>query len=206
VRQAVHKRISLPENFAYQPGGPGGAAAKVMQQHLHQQRLLQKRQQGMQKPRGTYGERRGSKPYCLGAGGSEFIFQPIAEDEPPSSQVSPQYGDSRLADIDDDILRHQRAASAHCSTGISLSHHQHHDAGGRYYLPPMTSTSNSAIPPICDSTFHNNYTIESESCIRLSANHLYTTSSTTAIDGLPRVMAASCKLTDSPREQSPETN
>lgn len=90
VKQAVSKRISVPENFVYFP--PSKHLA--LQQQLLQHRLLQKRQ-SLQKQRFSHGEplaglRRVSygKPYLPTDGlnlpqfGSDFLFQPIAEDEP----------------------------------------------------------------------------------------------------------------------------
>ena len=208
-RQVAHKRISLPEN--YFPGGSGcpnssGAAAKVLQQHLHQQRLLAKRQQGVQKPRGghhLYGERRGSfsKPYGLVVGGncqvgsgcgSEFIFQPIAEDEPPSTTSAysaEATASNRSVDIIDEDLpqsHHERALSAH-------SYH------GSFYNKQLQSV----ILPAASSS--NSYF--SDSCYNGGSEPIVALSDTTAIEGLPRVMAASCKLSDSPaRGQSPIRN
>ena len=204
-----HKRISLPEN--YFPGGSGcqngsGAAAKILQQHLHQQRLLAKRQQGVQKPRGghhLYGERRGSfsKPYGLVVGGncqvgsgSEFIFQPIAEDEPPSTtsaySIEPATSNRSVDIIDEDLPQshHERALSAH-------SYH------GSFYNKQLQSSA-SMLPTAGSS---NSYF--SDSCYNGGSEPIVSHNDSTAIEGLPRVMAASCKLSDSPaRGLSPIRN
>ena len=116
------KKISVPENFSFFPGGglaEGGRTAAhrvALQQQLMQHRLQQKRQH-LQKQRlmgpggqGGCGEGGGreallvgrrcharggqgfSKPYLptdalpLVPQGSEFLFQPIAEDEPSPTQ------------------------------------------------------------------------------------------------------------------------
>ena len=89
-RHSVSKRISLPENFVYFPQNKHLA----LQQQLLQHRILQKRQ-NLQKQRFSHqdpltGLRRVSygKPYLPTDGlplpqqGTDFLFQPIAEDEP----------------------------------------------------------------------------------------------------------------------------
>lgn len=112
-RPSISKRISVPENFTYFPpvGSPDLLQTQppklALQQQLLQHRLHQKRQT-LQKP--TFGQARrtltrqspgGIKPYLPQESlpalppGAEFLFQPIAEDEPPQEdsqwQTLPAY-------------------------------------------------------------------------------------------------------------------
>lgn len=96
----ISKRISVPENFVYFPSGHSLSKHVALQQQLLQHRLHQKRQ-NLQKQRFSHGEpltgvtRRGHprqqayvKPYlptgalAMAPQGSDYLFQPIAEDEP----------------------------------------------------------------------------------------------------------------------------
>jgi len=105
-KTSISKRISLPENFVYFPSGPSQSKHVALQQQLLQHRLQQKRQ-NLQKQRFSHGEpltgvaRRSHprqqsyvKPYLptgaltMAPQGSDYLFQPIAEDEPsPDSLV-----------------------------------------------------------------------------------------------------------------------
>ena len=90
-RASISKRISLPDSFVYFPQNKHLA----LQQQLLQHRILQKRQ-SLQKQRFTpdplTGLRRVGVPYGkpylptdglpLSQQGTDFLFQPIAEDEP----------------------------------------------------------------------------------------------------------------------------
>ena len=93
-RASVSKRVSVPENFTYFPSG-GNIS---LQMQLAHHRLNQKRQI-LQKQRYSYGEgnltarrhnrsQNYAKPYLPTDSlngpiqGSDFLFQPIAEDEP----------------------------------------------------------------------------------------------------------------------------
>jgi len=108
-KSSISKRISVPENFVYFPSGHSVSKHVALQQQLLQHRLYQKRQI-LQKQRFSYGEPLTSvsrrsyprqqvyvKPYLptdalpMSVQGSEYLFQPIAEDEPcPDNLVFPQ--------------------------------------------------------------------------------------------------------------------
>lgn len=106
---SISKRISVPENFVYFPSGHSLSKHVALQQQLLQHRLQQKRQ-NLQKQRFSHGEpltgvsRRSHprqqsyvKPYlptgalAMAPQGSDYLFQPIAEDEPcPDNLVFPE--------------------------------------------------------------------------------------------------------------------
>jgi serine/threonine-protein kinase SIK2 len=100
----ISKRISVPENFVYFPSGHSLSKHVALQQQLLQHRLHQKRQ-NLQKQRFSHGEpltgmtRRTHprqqayvKPYlAMAPQGPEYLFQPIAEDEPsPDNLMFPE--------------------------------------------------------------------------------------------------------------------
>jgi len=105
----ISKRISVPENFVYFPSGHSLSKHVALQQQLLQHRLHQKRQ-NLQKQRFSHGEpltgvaRRSHprqqsyvKPYLptgalsMAPQGSDYLFQPIAEDEPcPDNLMFPE--------------------------------------------------------------------------------------------------------------------
>ena len=229
---SVSKRISVPENFAYFPP----AKHLALQQQLLQHRLIQKRQ-SLQKQRFSHGEpltgmRRVSyvKPYLPTDGlqlphqGSDFFFQPIAEDE---SQAEPlEYSRKPLTHSLSYQPTYPAAVAPSASylgmaPGFSVTSYQPDQPSYQPDQPSYPPDQPSYLPDQPgyqpdQPSYQPVYTLQPTSstciapptpCSPLHHNYLegqhsvpaYPSHHDVSLDGLPREMENICKLTDSPR-------
>lgn len=232
-RQSISKKVSVPENFPFFPStGDSNSLMSVnrvaLQQQLMQHRL-QKKRDNIQKQRLPHGETMNnpptarrfhqrpqgfSKPYLpqdalpLMPQGSEFLFQPIAEDEP--SPVENQMLGQNFG------TEWQQGLPQTCLPGLFPETGGHGIQESAMHCIPETSQQHKEITPAGSSDWQT-FQLPSDPAANWQdsqeSSHQQLVSASwqpgdcpVGWQGLPGQMELGCKLNDSPTNSPPLTN